>query len=84
MKRVMFLIFITINTILLSQFFQAFFAGGIISLTIISWIRSANQPAMRYTPDHCMGYRITLSHYATIPTGGYVDFDYFHSAFPVN
>jgi beta-xylosidase len=33
---------------------------------------------MKYTLDHFMGYRAALFCYATIQTGGYADFDYFH------
>lgn len=33
---------------------------------------------MKYTLDHFMGYRIGLFNYATIQSGGYADFDYFH------
>ena len=32
---------------------------------------------MTYTMPHFMGYRFALFNYATIETGGYVDFDYF-------
>jgi len=33
---------------------------------------------MKYTLPHFMGYRFGLFNYATIRTGGYADFDYFH------
>ena len=33
---------------------------------------------MKYTLDHFMGYRMGLFNYATLQSGGYADFDYFH------
>ena len=35
---------------------------------------------MRYTLDLFTGYRSTLYNYATVTTGGHVDFDYFRQA----
>lgn len=41
------------------------------------WHSIGNTLHMTYTMPHFMGYRFALFNYATIETGGYVDFDYF-------
>jgi beta-xylosidase len=41
------------------------------------WKVIGNTLQMSYTLPHFMGYRFALFNYATIATGGYVDFDYF-------
>lgn len=42
------------------------------------WTKIGCDLAMKYTLDHFMGYRIGLFQYATLETGGYAEFDYFH------
>lgn len=44
----------------------------------ISWKRIGTPLKMQYTLPHFMGYRFALFNYATMETGGYVDFDFFH------
>ncbi|WP_341282743.1 glycoside hydrolase 43 family protein [Paenibacillus sp. FSL H8-0537] len=44
----------------------------------IAWKPIGRTLQMKYTLDHFMGYRIGLFNYATIQSGGYADFDYFH------
>ncbi|MDI9477368.1 MAG: glycoside hydrolase 43 family protein [Bacillota bacterium] len=41
------------------------------------WQSIGDTLQMSYTIPHFMGYRYALFNYATIDTGGYVDFDYF-------
>jgi len=47
------------------------------SLDGAGWKVIGNTLQMSYTLPHFMGYRFALFNYATIATGGYVDFDYF-------
>jgi beta-xylosidase len=47
------------------------------SLDGAEWKAIGNTLQMSYTLPHFMGYRFALFNYATIATGGYVDFDYF-------
>jgi len=47
------------------------------SLDGYKWNVIGNTLKMSYTLPHFMGYRFALFNYATIATGGYVDFDYF-------
>ena len=42
------------------------------------WAQIGDTLQMAYTLPHFMGYRFGLFNYATIETGGYADFDYFH------
>lgn len=42
------------------------------------WIQAEVSLQMIYTLEHFMGYRAALYNYATLETGGYADFDYFH------
>ncbi|WP_338556765.1 glycoside hydrolase 43 family protein [Paenibacillus sp. KS-LC4] len=44
----------------------------------IAWKPIGQTLQMKYTLDHFMGYRIGLFNYATLQSGGYADFDYFH------
>ena len=41
------------------------------------WTAIGNTLRMSYTLPHFMGYRFALFSFATVSTGGYVDFDYF-------
>ncbi|MDP4292559.1 MAG: glycoside hydrolase 43 family protein [Bacteroidota bacterium] len=43
-----------------------------------SWIPIGTRLKMEYSMPHFMGYRFGLFNYATMTTGGFVDFDYFH------
>lgn len=43
----------------------------------MAWKQIGQTLQLLYTLDHFMGCRIGLFNYATIQTGGYVDFDYF-------
>jgi beta-xylosidase len=43
-----------------------------------TWTSIGTPLKMSYTLPHFMGYRFGLFNYATIETGGYADFDYFH------
>ena len=47
------------------------------SLDSAEWKAIGNTLQMSYELSHFMGYRFALFNYATIATGGYVDFDYF-------
>jgi beta-xylosidase len=47
------------------------------SLDGTAWKAIGNTLQMSYTLPHFMGYRFALFNYATIATGGYVDFDWF-------
>lgn len=47
------------------------------SLDGYRWHQIGNTLRMSYTMPHFMGYRFALFNYATVDTGGYVDFDYF-------
>lgn len=47
------------------------------SLDGAQWTKIGAQLKMAYTIPHFMGYRFGLFNYATINTGGYVDFDFF-------
>jgi len=47
------------------------------SLDGVSWQGIGNALKMTYTLPHFMGYRFALFNYATLSTGGFVDFDYF-------
>lgn len=47
------------------------------SLDGYHWTSIGNTLRMSYTMPHFMGYRFALFNFATIDTGGYVDFDYF-------
>lgn len=53
---------------------QAFFYY---SLDGHHWTSIGNTLRMSYTMPHFMGYRFALFNFATVSTGGYVDFDYF-------
>jgi len=41
------------------------------------WFLIGNTLKMTYTLPHFMGYRFAIFNYATVSTGGYVDFDWF-------
>lgn len=47
------------------------------SLDGTEWTKIGSQLKMAYTIPHFMGYRFGLFNYATINTGGFVDFDFF-------
>ncbi|MBN1894968.1 T9SS type A sorting domain-containing protein, partial [bacterium] len=47
------------------------------SLDGSEWKAVGNTLQMSYTLPHFMGYRFALFNYATLQTGGFVDFDYF-------
>lgn len=47
------------------------------SLDGVKWNAIGVPLKMEYRLDHFMGYRFALFNYATVNTGGYVDFDYF-------
>lgn len=47
------------------------------SLDGYRWEPIGNTLRMSYTMPHFMGYRFALFNFATVSTGGYVDFDYF-------
>jgi len=47
------------------------------SLDGYHWEAIGNTLRMSYTMPHFMGYRFALFNFATVDTGGYVDFDYF-------
>ncbi|WP_127124555.1 glycoside hydrolase 43 family protein [Pseudoflavitalea rhizosphaerae] len=42
------------------------------------WTQIGGSLKMSYTIPHFMGYRFGLFNYATLSTGGFADFDYFH------
>ncbi|NTE03186.1 glycosyl hydrolase 43 family protein [Agrobacterium tumefaciens] len=42
------------------------------------WESIGDPVKMSYTIPHFMGYRFALFNYATVETGGFADFDYFH------
>jgi beta-xylosidase len=48
------------------------------SLDGINWIPAGIPLKMSYTLPHFMGYRFALFNYATMYTGGWADFDFFH------
>lgn len=48
------------------------------SLDSSNWIAFGAPLRMSYTIPQFMGYRFALFNYATLETGGYADFDYFH------
>ncbi|MDF2589186.1 MAG: glycoside hydrolase [Anaerocolumna sp.] len=47
------------------------------SLDGVAWNKIGCDIQMKYLLDHFMGYRIGLFYYATMETGGFVDFEYF-------
>ena len=47
------------------------------SLDGVSWTAIGDEPRMRYTLPHFMGYRFGLFNYATKTTDGFADFHYF-------
>ena len=72
------------------RIFYHFNSGAIPELSVVdtayfsysydgeSWIELKDTLHMKYTLDHFMGYRAALFCYATLQTGGYADFDYYH------
>lgn len=44
-----------------------------------NWSKIGNTLSMSYRLSHFVGYRFALFNFATIETGGYVDFDYFRA-----
>ncbi|MET0636876.1 MAG: glycoside hydrolase 43 family protein [Chitinophagaceae bacterium] len=54
------------------------------SLDGTTWTPIGTTLKMSYTLSHFMGYRFALFNYATIQTGGYADFDYYHISNQLN